>query len=124
MRWEKAKSEHEIQAEIVKTAREYALLHPELSLLHAIPNGGQRSVITGARLKAEGVLVGIPDLCLPVPRGGSGALYLEVKTEKGKLSPAQNEMTTRLIEAGNAVHVVRSAEEAIGALLLYLGGGG
>jgi hypothetical protein len=34
----------------------------------AIPNGGQRSISTAARLKAEGVCAGVPDLFIP-PKG-------------------------------------------------------
>ena len=42
---------------------------PELELLFHVPNGGARSKATAGRLKAEGVKPGVPDLCLPVPRG-------------------------------------------------------
>ena len=62
---------------------------PELRLLHAIPNGGHRNKITAAKLKAEGVKPGVPDICLPVARGEYHGLYIELKTRKGKLSPRQ-----------------------------------
>ena len=41
---------------------------PDLELLHAIPNGGKRDKVTAAKLKAEGVKAGIPDIFLPVPK--------------------------------------------------------
>ena len=56
---------------------------PELELLHHIPNGGQRNKATAARLRAEGVKAGVPDLCLPVSRGGYHGLYIELKRTRG-----------------------------------------
>ena len=36
-----------------------------------IPNGGSRHKAEAARLKAQGVKAGVPDLCIPVARGNS-----------------------------------------------------
>jgi len=63
--------------------------HPELALLHSIPNGGKRNVIEAARLKREGALAGVSDIFLPVARGGFHGLYIELKVKGGKLSTAQ-----------------------------------
>lgn len=46
---------------------------PLFGLAYAIPNGGNRDAVTGARLKNEGVKPGIPDICWPVPK----AFYLD-----------------------------------------------
>ena len=43
--------------------------YPELKLLYHVPNGGSRNKAEAGRFKAEGVKAGVPDLCLPVPRG-------------------------------------------------------
>ena len=43
--------------------------YPELELMYHIPNGGSRNKAEAARLKAQGVKPGVPDICLPVPRG-------------------------------------------------------
>lgn len=56
---------------------------PELALLYHIPNGGSRHKAEAARLRAEGVRSGVPDLCLPVPRGGCHGLYIELKRLRG-----------------------------------------
>jgi len=67
----------------------------ELEWIHAIPNGGSRGDskasrnINGLALKAEGVKPGIPDIFLPVPRGNSHGLYIEMKTSSGGVSPEQ-----------------------------------
>lgn len=63
---------------------------PELAeRLFAVPNGGRRDALTGARLKAEGVIAGVADLILLVPSGHYGALLIEMKTGKGRQSQAQ-----------------------------------
>ena len=49
---------------------------PELELLHHIPNGGSRDVVEAAHMKRQGVKSGVPDLHLPVPRGGYASLYI------------------------------------------------
>ena len=44
-------------------------IHPELSMLYAVPNGGRRDKAEAAHLKRQGVRAGVPDLCLAVPKG-------------------------------------------------------
>ena len=57
--------------------------YPELKLLYHVPNGGSRNKAEAGRLRAEGVKAGVPDLCLPVPRGGYHGLYIELKRQRG-----------------------------------------
>jgi hypothetical protein len=68
--------------------------------LLAIPNGGQRSKATAARLKAEGVKAGVSDLLLPLRRGGFGGLFLEMKAPGNKPTPLQREWLARMKLAG------------------------
>ena len=75
--------EHEEQCALFDWAAWMEKTIPALKLLHAIPNGGKRDIRTAAMLKAEGVKPGVPDLCLPVPRGGFHGLYIELKRRKG-----------------------------------------
>lgn len=112
--------EHYIQAEFISLMRYYTEDYPLLGLIYAIPNGGKRGKVEGMKLKTEGVLAGIPDTCLPIPNGTYGALYLEFKTEKGKLSDKQKEVIPLLEQAYNKVVVVRTAKDAIEEVGKYL----
>jgi hypothetical protein len=89
-------------------------------LLFACPNGGARDVITGARLKAEGARRGVPDLILAVKRGPYGAMFLELKTIKGRQSEDQKAYQLLLIGQGYHCAVAHSWEEATRQITAYL----
>ncbi len=93
---------------------------PELKLLFHIPNGGKRSATEAARFKAMGVKAGVPDLCLPVPRGGFAGLYIEMKYGKNKTTDKQNEWIQALKEQGYKVEVCWGGVEATQTLEAYL----
>lgn len=83
------------------------------SMLFAIPNGGRRDPVTGARLKAEGVRAGIPDLFLAVPMGGHGGLFIEMKkSHGGRVSEAQTVCIGQLERMGYRVAVCHGWERA------------
>lgn len=82
-------SEHTEQVALVRWAQMQQAAVPALRLLFAIPNGGKRNKVTAARLAAEGVQAGVPDLCLPVARGGYHGLWIEMKIPGNGLTPAQ-----------------------------------
>lgn len=98
--------------------------HPELKLLYHVPNEGRRSYRTGRALKEQGMKAGVPDICLPVPRGKYAALYIELKRKKGgKVSDHQQEWITALNKAGNRAVVCKGWEEAAEEIVKYLKGG-
>jgi hypothetical protein len=94
--------------------------NPELDLLYAIPNGGDRHPAVASKLRAEGVRAGMPDYHLPVARGGWHSLYIELKTLTGRASREQVAMMRKLEAAGNRCMVARGWIEARDALLAYL----
>lgn len=99
----------------------FRLQYPGLSLLLFHPaNGERRDAITGAKLKAMGVVPGVADLILLEPRHGYGALCIELKTAKGKLSPNQNDWGDAVTCAGNKYVVVRSLDEFMKVVKQYL----
>lgn len=113
--------EHQEQAALIQWARNplvYSTM-PGLFLLHAIPNGGKRSKGTAGRLKAEGVLAGIPDLFLPVSIGEYHGFYLEMKTETGDLTPSQKIIIPHLLDQGYQVGVFRSWVSAARGIIEY-----
>ena len=90
-------------------------------LLFAIPNGGARSAVTGATLKAEGVRPGIPDLFLAVPSKGYNGLFVEMKKKRcGRISPCQMQAKSELERFGYCVKVCRGFEEAKKEISRYL----
>lgn len=86
--------------------------YPEYAtLLFAIPNGGARNAVTGARLKAEGVVAGVADLFLSVPGRGLHGLYIEMKTENGCQSKSQKEFQKDVMENGYGYAVCRTFDD-------------
>lgn len=91
--------------------------YPELGLLHAIPNEG---AWRNARLLAMGVRPGMPDLNLPISRGGYHGLWIEMKWGDNKPTPVQYWCHEALRAEGHMVVVCYSFEEAKKAILDYL----
>jgi hypothetical protein len=80
-------------------------------MIYAIPNGGHRNKITAAKLKAEGVLKGMPDLCVPVARNGYNALYIEMKAGKNKPTKNQRIAIDYLMKEGSKCEICYSFEQ-------------
>ena len=92
------------------------------SLLYAIPNGGKRGVITAVIMKREGVVSGMPDLCLAVPKHQYHGAYIEMKVSPNKPSDRQAEQMRALSQQGYYCKVVYSKEEFIKVVNEYLVG--
>lgn len=107
--------EHKIQVAICDVLT-YGL--PKGSIFWAVPNGGSRSKFTAKngrtfsleakRLKDEGVKPGVSDLMILCE---GRLICLEVKTEKGRQSPAQKEWEREVTAAGGLYRVVRSTDD-------------
>lgn len=66
---------------------------------------------------------GIPHVCLPVPKGMYGGLYVTFRAEPGKaLSQEQNVWLARLQLCGHRVWACDDVEEAKAYILEYLEG--
>lgn len=94
--------------------------YPELKLLHHIPNGGKRNEKEAAHLKRQGVKAGVPDLCLPVARGGYHGLYIELKIQGNKPTEKQLEFIEALQNQGYKAIVCYGWEEAQIQIEYYL----
>lgn len=102
--------------------------HPCLEDMFAIPNGGYRYEGEAARLKAEGVKAGMPDIMLPAARWSGNfldlyhGLFIEMKVNANKPSKEQEYRIQRLQAAGYCCIVVYSWSEAASKILQYLKG--
>ena len=115
-------TERQEQIGLMKWAKLRATTLPALSMLISIPNGGYAlDPISGAKLKAEGLAKGFPDLFLFYPRAPYCGLAIELKRRVGaSVRPEQAEWHERLKSAGYAVVVAYGATEAIKAIEEYL----
>ena len=94
---------------------------PELALFHSLPNEAKRSKIENHVMNLLGRRNGIPDLHLPEPRKGYKSLWIEMKSEKGNVTPAQAAFHEKLTAAGHLVEVHRSWITAANTVIDYLG---
>jgi len=87
-------------------------------LLASVPNEGKRSPANAARLKQMGLRPGMPDLIVLAP--GGRALFVELKTERGRLSPEQKRAHEAIERLGHAVRTVRSLDGFIGTVTGFM----
>ncbi len=108
------------QTILMKWAKLNSNRYPELDLLFHIPNGGSRNKLEAKHLKEQGVKSGVPDLCLPVPRGLYHGLYIELKAHKNQPSDAQRWWIAVLKNQGYYVTVCWGWEQAANIISKYL----
>lgn len=83
-------------------------------IFFAVPNGMVSNPVTVSRMKDEGLLPGVGDLCIVLP-GGSVA-FLELKAPKGAQSPDQLVFEARCRANGTRYAVASTLDEAIETL--------
>lgn len=100
-------NEHELQVNCIKWMR---YQHPK-HLCFAIPNGGNRNLLTAVKLKAEGVLAGVPDIFIPAPNKDYNGLFIELKAGKNKATDKQKEVIEQLKNNGYQCEIIYSFDE-------------
>jgi hypothetical protein len=111
-------SESQIQHDCLEWFR---IQYPHLKLLmFAVPNGGKRDAKTGARMKYEGVIQGVADLILLIPKKSFASLCIEMKTPKGIQSDNQIKWQRAAESAHNKYVVCHSLQEFINEVNAYL----
>jgi hypothetical protein len=76
--------------------------------------------VTGAILKAEGVLAGVADLLLLVPNTKYHGLCIEMKTAKGRQSTTQKQWERAVTMQGYKYIVCRSFTDFVRQINEYL----
>lgn len=106
------KTELTEQQAVIEWCEWMSAQYPELKTIYHITNEGKRSKSQGAALVAAGLKKGVPDLCLPVSRGGYNALYIEMKKSwKEHCTKEQQEFQILLAEQGNFCCVAHGFDE-------------
>lgn len=103
-------TEDKIQIALVSHIRMRGM--PDMVPIHV--NNNPRSARDGARLKAKGMIAGVPDMVYAY-RGLT--FWHEVKTKKGRLSPEQKQFHKRLEDAGHLVIVTYGLDDALEKLV-------
>lgn len=94
--------------------------YKDLKLIYHIPNGGSRNTLEAKNLKKQGVKAGVPDLFLPVAKGGYFGLYIEMKWGKNKATDEQLKWMAELRNQGYAVWLCYGSEVAKNCLEQYI----
>lgn len=104
--------------------KELALCLPKVAaLIFHVPNGGHRHKLVAIKMKEQGVKAGVPDLVLPMARGGYFGLYLEFKAtapNDAAVSPSQHAWIRQLNEQGYLAIVCRGHFDAMEQIRAYL----
>lgn len=118
--------EHQEQVVFINRLKALAVNRPAYAMAvkrtHAIPNGGGRSKREAGRLKAEGVVAGVPDIFVAYPVPGFHGLYIEMKSLTGKPSREQQDWIRDSLALGYQAAVCRGADEAMKVWLDYVDG--
>ena len=90
----------------------FRLQYPEYAyMLISVPNGVWTSASQARILKREGMVAGVADLLLLVPRKGKGCLCIEWKDDKGRQSENQKIWQQQAEKAGNMYVVCRNFDQ-------------
>lgn len=81
--------EHEEQAALIRWRDMFAPTEPRLKWLHCSMNGVKLTKAQAGKAKAAGMTPGVWDLFLPASSEYWCGLYIEMKSDRGRLTPEQ-----------------------------------
>lgn len=109
-------SETSLHLEVVRFLR---VAWPSDLMFWHTPNGGLRNKAEAGKLKAMGVLAGVPDLLFVLPNAQLAGI--ELKTPGEELTPGQIEFRDRLTALKGGFATCRSVDEVEATLGRWLG---
>ena len=112
-------SEHLEQCAVIQWCELQKSIYPHIERIFAIPNGGKRNIGVARKMKAEGQRAGVPDLFLPVAKGGYHGLFIEMKHGKNKPTEKQRDWLDFLAAMGYCTAVCWDRDDAIETLIDY-----
>lgn len=118
-------SEHAQQVALFAALAELAVTVPDARWVFAVSNGFYGTAGQKGKMKAEGLRVGVWDVCVPFPRIGKAGgaytgLWIELKVGKNYLSKEQVEFGTAMYRAGWDSGVFYNWEAAFERIKGYL----
>jgi len=111
-------TEEEVQCALMDWCR---FNPPLLELVIHIPNQGKRSKSYGAKLKKMGLRVGASDLFIMRACRGYHGAFIELKSARGIVSPAQKEFLRIAEREKYFTAVCSSIEDCIETVIWYMG---
>lgn len=122
-------TEHSQQAALFCWAADNCGQYPPLGFMFAVPNGFYGDSGQKAKMKAEGLRTGVPDVMLPYPVYRSiylnlmyHGLFIEMKVKKNKADVDQIKYISYLRSSNYYVAICYNWEEARDTLIAYLEG--
>lgn len=109
-------SESIIQKTIVREVKKIPLIKE--CLMH-LPNEGKRTNKYGHHLKQMGMMPGASDIFIALARHGYHGAWIEIKSEDGKLTKAQDKFLKIMNKNGFYTHICRSIKDGIDIITWY-----
>jgi hypothetical protein len=106
-----------IQIQVVEYCRQN---HPGLPLYH-VPMEGRRSFANAQILKHMGMVAGFADLFFPRGNKQFKGLFIELKAEGGRLTPAQSKFLYSMLNEGYEACCCEGSESAIEVIKKFYG---
>lgn len=121
----RSQPEFEHQSALIAWARLHTTRQalPGIEWLHCSLNGVALSRAQAGKAKAAGMLAGVPDLFLPVPKGGKSGLWIEMKAGRNKPTVEQAGFLEAMRVAGYRAEVCYEWPEARRIITEYLSQG-
>lgn len=113
-------TEHDSQSALFSMIRSRENQYPELRMIFAVPNGGQRHPAVARKLHDEGVRAGVPDILVCIPAHGYNGLTIEMKYGKNRMTAEQQQYFAWFTAFGWLTLCYYDWQDAMKSIVWYL----